>query len=47
MAKLPCQLSKTDRVVNDAIELAEYVRVKLGKRKLVLVGQSAGTFYWV
>lgn len=32
-----------DRVVNDAIELAEYVRRKLGKQKLVLVGQSAGS----
>jgi pimeloyl-ACP methyl ester carboxylesterase len=32
-----------DRVVNDAIELAEYVRVKLGKQRLVLVGQSTGS----
>lgn len=32
-----------DRVVNDAIELSEYVLKKLGKRKLVLVGQSTGS----
>lgn len=32
-----------NRVVDDAIELAEYVRGKLGKRKLVLVGQSTGS----
>src|SRR3954464_3339844 len=32
-----------DRVVDDAVELAEYVRKKLGKTKLVLVGQSAGS----
>ena len=31
------------RVVDDAIELAEYARRKLGKKKIVLVGQSAGT----
>lgn len=34
---------KLDRVVNDAIELAEYARRKLAKRKLVLVGQSTGS----
>ena len=32
-----------DRVVNDAIELAEYARKRLGKQKLVLVGQSTGS----
>ncbi|MBA2589099.1 MAG: alpha/beta hydrolase [Alphaproteobacteria bacterium] len=32
-----------DRVVDDAIELAEYVRKTLGKPKLVLVGQSTGS----
>lgn len=32
-----------ERVVDDAIELAEYVRGKLGKQKLVLVGQSTGS----
>ena len=32
-----------DRVVNDAIELAEYARKKLGKKKLILVGQSTGS----
>jgi pimeloyl-ACP methyl ester carboxylesterase len=31
------------RVIDDAIELAEYARRKLGKKKLVLVGQSAGS----
>ncbi|HEX4271275.1 MAG TPA: alpha/beta fold hydrolase, partial [Rhizomicrobium sp.] len=32
-----------DRVVNDAIEVAEYARGRLGKRKLVLMGQSTGS----
>src|SRR3954470_4094286 len=32
-----------DRVVEDAVELAEHARKKLGKRKLILVGQSAGS----
>ena len=32
-----------DRVVDDAIELAEYARAKLGQKKIVLVGQSAGS----
>ena len=32
-----------DREVEDAIALTEYVRGKLGKTKLVLVGQSAGS----
>jgi proline iminopeptidase len=31
-----------DRVVNDAIELAEYVRGKLGKQELVLTNASPG-----
>jgi len=31
------------RVLDDAIELAEYARAKLGKTKVVLVGQSAGS----
>jgi pimeloyl-ACP methyl ester carboxylesterase len=32
-----------DRVIDDAIELTEHVLKKLGKAKLILVGQSAGT----
>lgn len=32
-----------ERVVDDAIALAEYVKQKLGKEKIVLVGQSAGS----
>ena len=32
-----------ERVVNDAIELAEYALKKLGKQKLVPVGQSTGS----
>lgn len=31
------------RVIDDAIELAEYARKKLGPKKIVLVGQSAGS----
>jgi len=31
-----------DRLVQDAIEVAEHLRVRLGKRKLMLVGQSWG-----
>jgi pimeloyl-ACP methyl ester carboxylesterase len=31
-----------DRLVQDAIEVAEHVRRRLGKRKLILVGQSWG-----
>jgi pimeloyl-ACP methyl ester carboxylesterase len=32
-----------DRVIDDAIELTEHLLKKLGKTKLILVGQSAGT----
>jgi pimeloyl-ACP methyl ester carboxylesterase len=34
---------RIDRVIDDAIELTDYVLKKLGKTKLILVGQSAGT----
>jgi pimeloyl-ACP methyl ester carboxylesterase len=34
---------RLDRLIDDAIVLTEYLLKKLGKKKLVLVGQSAGT----
>ncbi|MEG3194177.1 alpha/beta fold hydrolase, partial [Lysobacter sp. D1-1-M9] len=34
---------RIDRYVDDAIEVAEHVRERLGKDKLVLVGHSWGT----
>jgi len=32
-----------DRLVADAVEISEYARRKLGQKKLILVGQSAGS----
>jgi len=42
----PAQVAPTiriERYVDDAIEVAEYVRKRYGKRKLILVGHSWGT----
>ena len=42
-AKNPTVRPEPDRVVRDGIELVEYLRRHLGKRKIVLLGHSWGT----
>ena len=40
----PAPRSFVDEIAfDDAIELAEYARTKLGKKKIVLMGQSTGS----